>query len=143
MVFEKACGAAIYREEKAKVIYLLLMHREGHWDFPKGHVEHGEGEMETARREILEETGIRDVEFAPGFRRIINYGHMRDEVRVQKQVVFFLGRTKSSKVKLSKEHKKARWVNLKEALATLTYENAKNVLRAADARLAKDRVERN
>lgn len=142
MVFEKSCGAVMYREEKAKTLYLLLKHTDGHWDFPKGHMEMGEGEMEAARREILEETGIRDVEFVPGFRRIINYAHMREEVRVQKQVVFFLGKTKSAKVKLSKEHAASKWAVLRDALNTLTYENAKNVLRAADARLAKDRVER-
>jgi len=142
MVFEKSCGAVVFREEKGKALYILLKHKDGHWDFPKGHMERGEGEMETARREILEETGIRDVEFVSGFRRIINYAHMREEVRVQKQVVFFLGKTKSVKAKISKEHAGGKWVALRDALNTLTYENAKNVLRAADARLAKDRVER-
>ena len=44
--------------------FLLLHHTVGHWDFPKGNIEAGEDELETARREIFEETGIQDVEFS-------------------------------------------------------------------------------
>jgi 8-oxo-dGTP pyrophosphatase MutT (NUDIX family) len=38
-------------------------HGDGSWLFPKGHVEEGETLEETARREILEETGLTDLEF--------------------------------------------------------------------------------
>ena len=53
---EKSCGAVVYRMEKGRRLYLLLHYCEGHWDLPKGHVEAGESEEQTARREISEET---------------------------------------------------------------------------------------
>lgn len=37
----------------------LMIHRNGRWDLPKGHVEAGEGLEACAEREIAEETGVR------------------------------------------------------------------------------------
>ena len=60
MRHEKSCGGLIYREHDGETQLLLLKHRcGGHWSFPKGHMEAGETEMETALREIREETGLR------------------------------------------------------------------------------------
>ena len=52
---EKACGAVIKNEE-GKI--LLIFQQNGFWGFPKGHVEEGETEPETAVREVFEETGL-------------------------------------------------------------------------------------
>ena len=37
----------------------LLLRCYGYWDFPKGEVEPGEEPLQTARREVTEETGLR------------------------------------------------------------------------------------
>ena len=59
MIREKSCGALVYRKKQDKVELLLIKHRNGgHWSFPKGHVESGENEYQTALREIKEETGL-------------------------------------------------------------------------------------
>ena len=55
MLEEKSCGAIVYNNE-GKV--LIVQHNAGHWDFPKGHVENNETEVETAVREVKEETNI-------------------------------------------------------------------------------------
>ena len=57
MKYEKSCGAVIFDNDKVLVIQQVA----GHWGFPKGHVEQGETELETAKREIKEETNL-DVE---------------------------------------------------------------------------------
>ena len=57
MKHEKSCGAVIIKNNKV----LVLQQVAGHWGFPKGHVEKGETEVETAIREIKEETNL-DVE---------------------------------------------------------------------------------
>ena len=54
---EKACGCIIIEDGKV----LLIKQHQGFWGFPKGHVEDGETEEETAAREVKEETNI-DVE---------------------------------------------------------------------------------
>ena len=39
-------------------LFLLIQQKAGHYGFPKGHVEKNETEVETAIREIKEETGL-------------------------------------------------------------------------------------
>ena len=57
---EKSCGALVYRTKNGEVELLLLKHRfGGHWSFPKGHVEEGETEVETALREVREEADVK------------------------------------------------------------------------------------
>ena len=68
LIREKSAGAIIFRKEENRAYYLLLHYPAGHWDFPKGNIENGEKEIDTAKREIYEETGIQDVEFIFGFR---------------------------------------------------------------------------
>ena len=59
MFHEKSCGAIVYRKYHGNTEILLIKHiNSGHWSFPKGHVEAGESEAETARREIKEETNF-------------------------------------------------------------------------------------
>ena len=60
---EKSCGCIVFNDGKV----LLVRHNKGHWDFPKGHVEPGETEEQTAKREVKEETNI-DVEINTNFR---------------------------------------------------------------------------
>ena len=59
MQHEKSCGAIVYRKFHGNIELLLIKNQNGgHWSFPKGHVEEGETEEQTAVREIMEETGI-------------------------------------------------------------------------------------
>ena len=51
---EKACGCIIIDDGKV----LLVQQHQGFWGFPKGHVENGETEIQTAIREVKEETNI-------------------------------------------------------------------------------------
>lgn len=57
--YEKTSGAVLYTEKDGGRRYLLVKTKSGHIGFPKGHVEYGETEKESALREILEETGIK------------------------------------------------------------------------------------
>lgn len=129
---EKSCGAVVYREENGERRYLVLHYSEGHWDLPKGHVEAGETEEETARREIEEETCITRLEFVPGFRKAIRYSVRRQDGNVQKEAVFFLARTIGEKVTLSSEHVSFSWLPFSQAAKKMTYDNARRVLSSAE-----------
>ena len=63
MNYEKSCGAVIWRSLGGKREYLIILNKKspasGHWGFPKGHIEADESEADTARREILEEVGLK------------------------------------------------------------------------------------
>jgi len=130
---ERSAGAVVFYAENefADPDYLLLNYTAGHWDFPKGNIEAGEVERQTAAREIREETGITDVEFIEGFRMKIGYRYRHGRRIVQKEVVLFLARAKTNNVVLSHEHIGYAWKKYEDALERLTYRNAKNLLAAA------------
>jgi 8-oxo-dGTP pyrophosphatase MutT (NUDIX family) len=116
--------------------YLLLRHRNGsHWGFPKGRIEPGEHEGETALREVEEETGIDKIEPIEDFRAVNEYHFRRGGTLIRKQVVYFLGRALTDRVVLSREHIAWRWFSLAAAEKALNYEDAREVLRAADQHL--------
>jgi 8-oxo-dGTP pyrophosphatase MutT (NUDIX family) len=125
---EKSCGAIV--ENKGK--YLLLHYTSGHWDFPKGHVEEGETEKETAIRELKEETGITKIEIMPNFRETFSYYFSVHKQTKKKEVVFFLMRTPQEKVTLSHEHKGFEWLEYNDAIERLTFKNAKFLLKKAN-----------
>lgn len=92
MLHEKSCGAIVYRKYHGNTEILLIKHiNSGHWSFPKGHVESGETEIETAIREIKEETDI-DVIIDPTFRETVSYSPRKDTIKV---VVYFLAKAKN------------------------------------------------
>lgn len=126
---EKSAGLVIFNDGK----YLLLHYEAGHWDFPKGHIEKGESSVSAALRELEEETGIIDADILSGFEHKIKYFFKRAGQTVAKEVVFFVARSSTSKVVLSDEHIGFEWLPFSEAIAKLTYDNAKEVLREADA----------
>jgi DNA ligase D-like protein (predicted 3'-phosphoesterase) len=103
-IHEKSAGIVVFRKNRERK-YLLLHYESGHWDFPKGHIEKGESEKEAAKRELKEETGVKDIKFIEGFKENIRYFYRRDGQLMHKEVVFFLGETKSTKIRLSSSTK--------------------------------------
>lgn len=126
---EKSCGALVYSRFEGKLRILVLRHRlGGHWSFPKGHVEEGETEIETALREVREETGL-SIQLHDGFREQITYFPRPDII---KEVVYFLGYAENSKtIRQVEEISEIRWVDLKKIGAFLTYDNDRLLIRSA------------
>lgn len=134
---EKSCGSVIFREVNKEIEFLVISHRgDRHWCFPKGHVEKGENEEETALREILEETGL-TVELIEGFRESINYNPKQN---VSKEVIFFLAKAGDQPVKIQVEEVlEYRWLGYEDALNIITFQNSKEVLQNAFAWMNKRR----
>ena len=135
---EKSCGIVLFRDQvgvddQSQRQYLVLHYPSGHFDFPKGHVEDiDESEFETAHRELVEETGISDVEFLPDFREEVHYTYRKFGKPSLKQVVFFVGKTEEQEVTISHEHQGFIWLPYEAAYKKLTFDNAKNLLEKAE-----------
>ena len=131
---ERSAGVVVYRHGDDGARRYLLLDYGRFWDYPKGHVERGEDDAAAALRELAEETGIGDAQLVPGFVKEIAY-FFRDRTGalIRKEVVFFAVQTSRQRVKLSHEHEGSAWLPFDEALARLTYANAKQVLRDANA----------
>ena len=129
--YEKSCGAIVFRQDRktGRMFVLMIRHKHGgHRSFPKGHVEAGETEHETAIREVEEETAVR-IRITSDFSEKVHYSPMPG---VQKEVVYFMAITDQRATRARDgEIADVEWVALENAERSLTHENDKIVLRAA------------
>ena len=142
--FEKSAGAVVFRRDGDKIFYLLLKYRNGHWDFPKGHIENGETEEETMRREVKEETGIDDPKVIPQFLFKYRYFYKAEgeeyerrkesgnKTLIIKKVIFYLTETLKKEIKLSEEQTDFVWLEFNDALEKITYNKPKKLLKKAN-----------
>jgi len=132
MPIEKSAGAIVFRRENKKIKYLLIKYGWGHWEFARGLIEKGESLEETAKREIEEETGIKDVVFIPGFKAWFKFFFKLKGKNIMKIATFLLAETGTKEIKLSLEHEDYQWLEYEKASKKLTYENSKKVLKDAN-----------
>ena len=121
MNYEKSCGAIVVDDGRV----LLVKHNAGHWDFPKGHVEEGETEFETAIREVKEETNI-DIKIEKENRYISEYSPKED---VMKTVIYFLGEKIGGEDKPQiEEVSDVEWVDVNKAVERITHQRSKDIM---------------
>lgn len=123
MNYEKSCGAIIFKAGN-EIKYLIIFNKKGkakgHWGFPKGHVEKDETELQTAEREILEETGLTPA-IDTNFRVVSIYS---PKPGIKKDAVYFLAKADSESRVTIQESELAsfKWCSLSEACSLLTYD---------------------
>ena len=122
---EKSCGAIVYKKEDNILYFLLVYQSNGHYSFPKGHVEALETEEETAIREIKEETNL-DVSIDTNFREVTTY--FLEEKGVYKDAVYFLALPNTNNLKKQEgEILDCSWNTYDEVLKKLEFDNMKQI----------------
>lgn len=120
---EKSCGCIILNNKNQ---ILLILQNAGHWGLPKGHVEEGETEEQTAIREVKEETNV-DVIVDTNLRYRMVYNPKED---VEKEVIYFIAKNTSNDCKPQLEEvQEMKWLDIDNAINTITYENSKDLLK--------------
>ena len=130
-MFEKSCGTIPYTIKDGTIYYLLLKALDdGYCGFPKGHVELGESEKETALRETWEETSIKPI-LNSAFRYEISY---RMDNGNDKTVVYFLADFQDQTPTHNNGFENHEYLILpfEEALRELTFDNSKEMLKSAN-----------
>lgn len=119
--YEKSCGAIIFHKFDNENKTLLINHVHGnHWAFPKGHVEEGETETQTASREIFEETGLKAC-IDMNFRHKIRYSPKEGVI---KDVIYFIGAVNNIDVNRQVEEVNSiKWCTIDEAKKLITFKN--------------------
>ena len=105
---ETSCGFVLVNFDSI----LLLQYPQGHWSYPKGHVEGDEDHYQTARRELEEETGISEVEIDSEWSHRTEYTFQSKGRPIDKQVFWYIASTDQLEVKLSHEHTNYLWLSL-------------------------------
>ena len=122
---EKSCGAVVYRLENGRLFFLLEHMKKGHVSVPKGHMEDGETEEETAVREIREETGL-EVRLDTVFRHSIQYS---PSPGIRKTVLFFAAEAATHDMKNQESEVSAlEWLPAGQAVRAVTYAEDRDVL---------------
>ena len=114
-LFRKSCGVIPFRLNGSKKEYLILLQKGGSWSFPKGHMEAGETEEQTALRELYEETGLH-AELIPGQKVVSEYAIAP---YTKKQVVLFAGEVTGTVTEQKTEVSCHKWVSAAQLHAYL------------------------
>ena len=113
-------------------LFLLVRHKAGHWSFPKGHAEPGETEVQTARRELSEETGITACDLVND--AVFAETYPIPKRSIEKTVKYFLGFVKTAAVRIQPEEIiEYAWSTYEDALKHISFPEAQKILRSAHA----------
>jgi len=129
---ETSAGGVVYRREAGVARFLLIRDSYRNWGFPKGHLERGEPTAEAARREVTEETALDDLVLHGPIKVIDWYFRFRGKT-IHKYCHFFLFESKRGEAvpQVDEGITECAWHALDEALRTISYDNARDVLRRA------------
>ena len=112
----RAAGAVVFRRTD-RGIRILVLRAYKNWDFPKGMVDPGEDQLDAAKREIAEETGLTELDYPFGdeHRETLPYSN-------NKIARYYLAETEEHEIELPvspelgrPEHHEYRWVSFDEA----------------------------
>ena len=131
MKIEVACGCIIFNKRGN----VLLIHQKGgdFWGFPKGHVDEGETEFQTALREVKEEVGLDVNIIDEKYRYVLNY--YIKEKDVDKTTILYLASVKENEENTTiqeAEVEDSKWLSTDEAYELLTYDDSKEALKCAE-----------
>jgi 8-oxo-dGTP pyrophosphatase MutT (NUDIX family) len=112
----RAAGAVVFRRSE-RGIRILLLRAYRNWDFPKGLVEPGENELDAAKREVAEETGLAGLDYPFGDESKETLPYAGNKV-----ARYYLAETDAETIELPvspelgrPEHHEYRWVSFDEA----------------------------
>ena len=124
----RAAGGIVWRTGSAGSPEVAVVHRPRYddWSFPKGKVQAGETDEQTALREVEEELGMRcRIENDLG---TIEYA---DHDGRHKVVRYWTMKALTGSFSAGDEVDEARWLPLSEAMEILTYEHDRGLLRSS------------
>ena len=122
----RAAGGLVCRPGPAGLLELAVVHRPAYddWTFPKGKLERGETAEDAALREVAEETGLACRLVEPV--GCTSYNHRRGAT---KTVCYWIMEVTGGSFRPGYEVDELRWLTASEALALLTYERDRAVLK--------------
>lgn len=137
MKIEMSAGGVVYKLKNGKPLILLLKDHNNKWTFPKGLIEGSEDKLETAKREIEEEVGLKRISFVDQLSPI-GYWYQWEGELIKKTVYYYLFETKGDEELVPQEEEgitEAKWFTPKKTLEIVGY-------RKTSVKLLKEAIEK-
>lgn len=141
IVREPTAGGIVFRHGKKGVEILLIQDAKDRWTIPKGHIEEGETAQQTARREIGEEAGLKEVDVL-GWLGKIHFRYRRIDKLVLMTTQIYLVRAKGDTNAIKKEEwmNGIKWFPFHEALDAIEYEDIGKLMLLAMKRIRQENL---
>ena len=143
VVREPTVGGVVFRHntKTGAIEFLLIQDAKNRWTIPKGHIEEGEESKQTAAREITEETGLQEMDVISWLGKI-NFRYRRVSSLVLMTTEIFLVRAKGESDKLKPEDwmNDVKWLDSKDALDKIEYEDIGKLMLVALSKIRKDKL---
>jgi diadenosine hexaphosphate hydrolase (ATP-forming) len=139
IVREPTAGGIVFRHGKTGVEILLIQDAKDRWTIPKGHIEEGETAQQTARREIGEEAGLKEVDIL-GWLGKIHFRYRRVDKLVLMTTQIYLVRAKGDTNAIMKEEwmNGIQWFQFHDALDAIEYEDIGKLMLLAMKRIRQE-----
>ena len=136
MMLEQSCGAVVFTRRNGQILYVVVEEQSGRYSLSKGHMEGNETPLETARREIFEETSLQP-RFIDDFCQQEEYD-LSEKPGRRKRVTYFLAEF-DDEMPVPRPGEIARILLLpyEEAYPLFPRENTRQILAAAHAYLTR------
>lgn len=143
VVREPTAGGIVFRHNKqgGGIEILLIQDAKDRWTIPKGHIEENEGAKEAAEREIMEETGLKEVKVISWLGKI-HFRYRRQQSLVLMTTQIYLAQALGDTDKLKKEEwmNGIGWFPTNEALDKIEYEDIGKIILLALKQIRQDRL---
>ena len=138
IVREPTSGGIVFRltPDRKDIQILLIQDSKGRWTIPKGHIEPGETAKMTARREIEEETGLRNINILTWLGKI-HFKYRRGDKLVLMTTQIYLVQAMDAREMPTGEKwmKGIKWFAFAEALDLIEYEDIEKLMLIAKKRI--------
>jgi ADP-ribose pyrophosphatase YjhB (NUDIX family) len=141
IVREPTAGGIVFRHGESGVEILLIQDAKDRWTIPKGHIEEGETAKQTAKREIGEEAGLKEVDVL-GWLGKIHFRYRRIDKLVLMTTQIYLVRAKGDTDAIQKEEwmNGIKWFTFHDALDAIEYEDIGKLMLLAMKRIRQEKL---
>jgi ADP-ribose pyrophosphatase YjhB (NUDIX family) len=141
IVREPTAGGIVFRHGQKGVEILLIQDAKDRWTIPKGHIEEGETAQQTAKREIGEEAGLKNVDVL-GWLGKIHFRYRRIDKLVLMTTQIYLVRAKGDTNAIQKEEwmNGIKWFTFHDALEAIEYEDIGKLMLLAMKRIRQENL---
>ena len=138
IVREPTSGGIVFRltKDQKDIEILLIQDSKGRWTIPKGHIEPGETAKMTARREIEEETGLKNVNLLTWLGKIHFKYRRADKLVLMTTQIYLVEAMDAHEMPIGEKWMKGiQWFPFAQALDLIEYDDIEKLMLIAKKRI--------